>query len=214
MREGLPKKNPRMETGHGQEGAEGGESLWKKSMRCQPEIDHQSICSPYMLGVSPRMKASNVLFRTADQSRSRLSSATLSIHSPSSSTAPAVVRAIRSPLANRGPRSGQCRTWSKGCHLKGVVSPLAVNNKTITLPEIVEVVRERALEKAIESHGLRCRTILSRGVEEVTKPKVPHMSKRNVHVENSDLLLEVWLGRAVSLIKLGIQPSCVEECIG
>ena len=91
--------------------------------------NHQAIYSPYMLGVSPRTNASNVLFRTADQSRSRLSSATLSIHSPSSSTAPAVVRAIRSPLANRGPRSGQCRTWSKGCHLNAVISTPAASDK-------------------------------------------------------------------------------------
>jgi hypothetical protein len=100
-------------------------SLWEEvdvmlARRFRP--NYQAIFSPYMLGVSPRTKASNVLFRTADQSRSRLSSATLSTHSPSSSTAPSVVRAIRSPLKNRGPRSGQCRTVSKGCHLKATVS--------------------------------------------------------------------------------------------
>jgi len=93
-------------------------------------LDYQSMCSPYRLGVSPRMKASNVLFSTADQSRSRLSSDNLSIHSPSSSTAPAVVRAIRSPLMKRGPRSGQCRIGSKGCHLEAVVSPVETKPAT------------------------------------------------------------------------------------
>lgn len=175
--------------------------------------DHQAMCSPYILGVSPRTKASNVLFRTADQSRSRLSSATLSVHSPSSSTAPAVVRAIRSPLMNRGPRSGQCRTGSKGCHLKAIVSLLEVNGMTANPPEIVEVVRERALEKAVESHSLWCRTVLGRGVEEVTKPRVAHVSKRKVHMQNVDSLLEVWLRWSVSLVKLGIQPSRIKERI-
>ena len=156
--------------------------------------DHQSICSPYMLGVSPRTKASNVLFRTADQSRSRLSSATLSIHSPSSSTAPAVVRAIRSPLANRGPRSGQCRFGSKGCHLKAIVSPPAAGERTVVLPEIVEVVRKRTLEEAVESHSLWCRTVLSGGVEEVTKPKVPHMSKCKVPHRKCRLTLGSMVG--------------------
>ena len=101
-------------------GALHGTKEWRGRGRDDP--DHQAICSPYRLGVSPRMKASNVLFSTADQSRSRLSSDSLSVHSPSSSTAPAVVRAIRSPLMNRGPRSGQCRMGSKGCHLKADVS--------------------------------------------------------------------------------------------
>ena len=114
----------------GQEECRGGES---GGNRCDasPSFhpNHQAIFSPYMLGVSPRTNASKVLFKTADQSRSRLSSATLSIHSPSSSTAPAVVRAIRSPLANRGPRSGQCRTWSKGCHLKAVISTPTASDK-------------------------------------------------------------------------------------
>jgi len=94
----------------------GGKGLWGR--RCCSHSAHQAIFSPYRLGVSPRMKASKVLFRTADQSRSRLSSDTLSVHSSSSSMAPAVVRAIRSPLINRGPRSGQCRIGSKGCHQK------------------------------------------------------------------------------------------------
>ena len=162
----LPKKNPPREERESVE-----EVDVMPARRSHP--DHQAMCSPYMLGVSPRTKASNVLFRTADQSRSRLSSATLSIHSPSSSTAPAVVRAIRSPLANRGPRSGQCRIESKGCHLKAIVSPPTTSDRTVALPEIMEVIRERALEKAVESHSLWCRTVLSRGVEEITKPRVP-----------------------------------------
>lgn len=163
----------------------GGRACGRKvdvTVRCSC-LGHQEICSPYRFGVSPRMKASNVLFRTADQSRSRLSSATLSIHSPSSSTAPAVVRAIRSPLANRGPRSGQCRTGSKGCHLETIVSTSGVVVKTINLPEIVEVVRERALEKAVEPQSLRRRTVLSRRVEKVTKSKDMYFSKHNVHAK-------------------------------
>jgi len=103
-------------------GGSGGEEERGAMTRCSCP-DYQSMCSPYRLDVSPRMKASNVLFSTADQSRSRLSSDNLSVHSPSSSTAPAVVRAIRSPLMNRGPRSGQCRIGSNGCHLKADVSP-------------------------------------------------------------------------------------------
>lgn len=113
---------------------------WMLNMVRRSLADYQAMCSPYKLGVSPRMNASNVLFRTADQSRSRLSSATLSSHSPSSSTAPAMVRAIRSPLMNRGPRSGQCRIVSNGCHLKALISPLETNRKAVNLPEVVEVV--------------------------------------------------------------------------
>lgn len=132
--------------------------------------DHQAIWSPYRLGVSPRTKASNVLFSTADQSRSRLSSATSSVHSPSSSMAPAAVRAIRSPLTNRGPRSGQCLFGSKGCHLKDR-QPTGSEYEANGLPEVMEVVRERALEEAIESHSLWCRTVLGRSIEEVTEPE-------------------------------------------
>ena len=161
------------------------------------------------------MKASNVLFRTADHSRSRLSSATLSTHSPSSFTASAAVRAIRSPLTNRGPRSGQCRIWSNGCHLKKPVNlPGSEQEKQWNLPEVVEVVRERALEKAVESHRLRCCAVLGRSVEEVTKPKVAHMSKRKCKHANPDSLLEVWLRRSISLVKFGIQPSRIKKRIG
>jgi hypothetical protein len=98
--------------------------------------------------------------------------------------------------------------------MKAIVSPPAASDGTVTLPEIVEVVRERALEKAVESHSLWCRTVSSRGVEEVAKPRVPPMSKREIRMEGADSLLEVWLGRAVSLAKLGIQESRIEERIG
>lgn len=79
--------------------------------------------SPYMLGTSPRMYASNVRFKTVDQSRSRLSSATRSsgnsvvLSVGAAWLASTCERAMRSPLMKRGPRSGQFRVASKGCHL-------------------------------------------------------------------------------------------------
>jgi len=45
---------------------------------------YQSIHSPYIFGVSPRMYASKVRFMTVAQSKSRLSSATRSSHSAGS----------------------------------------------------------------------------------------------------------------------------------
>ena len=42
-------------------------------------------------------------------------------------------------------------------------------------PKVVEVVRERTLEEAIESQSLWCRAVLGRSVGEVTKPKVTHI---------------------------------------
>lgn len=56
-----------------------------------------------------------------------------------------------------------------------VVSPLEGSERVTSLPEIVEVVRKRALEEAIEPHGLWGRAVLCRSVEEVTEPKDTHV---------------------------------------
>lgn len=83
---------------------------------------HHSNHSPYIFGLSPLTYASNVLFNTADQSKSRLS---LCISLPPASASawvnfPSFTRAAfaaSSPALKRGPRSGQFRVGSNGFHL-------------------------------------------------------------------------------------------------
>ncbi len=77
-----------------------------------------------MFGRSPRMYDSKVLLMTVAQSKSRLSSSTLSCHGSSVAVDVAVDdslfrarRACSSTALNRGPRSGQLREGSKGRHL-------------------------------------------------------------------------------------------------
>jgi len=109
----------------------------EKSITKPLEAQSQRIHSPYMLGISPRMYASNVRLRTAAQSRSRLSCSTFSSSSSSSTGAtlsvlrPVTVaascffcfslrsaaRAASSPALNLGPRSGKLRAGSNGFHL-------------------------------------------------------------------------------------------------
>ena len=150
--------------------------------------DYQSMCSPYRLGVSPRMKASNVLFSTADQSTSRLSSDNLSVHSPSSSTAPAVVRAIRSPLMKRGPRSGQCRIGSNGCHLKAAVSALEAKSLRPTYQKLWKWYEKEPLKKP--SNPKACGAALFwAGVLKKSPNLKSHMSKRRPPPQNAKLTL-------------------------
>lgn len=91
--------------------------------------------SPYMLGLSERKYASNVLFSTVDQDRScsssSASSSRMSFPSTTVRKSTSVVsgwvsinlatasasRSVRSPLMNRGPRSGKFLAGSKGSHL-------------------------------------------------------------------------------------------------
>ena len=89
---------------------------------------HQRRASPYIFGRSPRIYDSKARFKTVAQSKSRRSSSTLSSLSWESgewwwgfgfvNVRRNACRAMRSPSANRGPRSGQLRAGSKGFHLR------------------------------------------------------------------------------------------------
>jgi hypothetical protein len=93
-------------------------------------LDHQRRVSPYIFGRSPLIYDSKARFRTVAQSKSRRSSATLSSLSWESrdwcfdfdvDDRRNACRAMRSPSANRSPRSGQLRAGSKGFHLKATM---------------------------------------------------------------------------------------------
>jgi hypothetical protein len=88
------------------------------------------------------MYASKVRLSTVAQSRSRLSSVTFSCGSSTvrvSLDAVALLRAMRSPSMNRGPRSGKFRAGSNGFHLQTVNGGeriLVISDS----PEVVEVI--------------------------------------------------------------------------
>jgi hypothetical protein len=119
------------------------------------------------------MYASNVRLSTVAQSKSRLSSVTFSEVSWAVLVAfneiSLLRRAIRSPSANCGPRSGKFREGSNGFHLINCerrCEAWAVNG----LPEVVEVIRVCAPEESLESERLRGGTILRGSIEEISKP--------------------------------------------
>lgn len=127
----------------------------KENIHSDAEQAHQCNHSPYIFGRSPRIYASKVLFRTVDQSRSRLScSGRLS----STTCGTAVLlrsacnadRATVSPAAKRGPRSGQLRDSSKGFHLVwSYIKHINVNDDHV--PEVMEVVRICPFEEPIDA---------------------------------------------------------------
>lgn len=91
------------------------------------------------------MNASHVLLITVDQSKSRLSSCTISSFSNAFVMGAAVTdaaRAICSPSMKRGPKSGKFRLGSNGFHLG---NDIEINfgyevRKEENTPEIVEVI--------------------------------------------------------------------------
>lgn len=89
-----------------------------------------------MLGRSPRMYASKVLFKTVAQPRSLGSGPSEELSS----------------LLSFGPRSGQFREGSASVHLEEeVLKGRIVVEKAIHQPGIMEVVREGSSEKPVEA---------------------------------------------------------------
>lgn len=105
-------------------------------------------------------------------------------------------RAIRSVAWNRGPRSGKLRDWSKGIHLDrdpGQTRQVQLPRPAGDAPEVVEVVREGALEEPVKARRERRAIDLLGRIEKVLEP------------------LEIRLRGAISLIVFAVEGTIASQ---